>query len=171
VLRDIINKKCHHCNQHLRKIPLISTNINILLQNGLLTLRNAILDTNYDKASTCKKCHENVLEKFIFQSHLLIDCSVFTDGQYAASIGIEKKSAALGSIFKKLNMNDNNYILAGVVSYHQYASDKNNGHYTAFVYDTQWYLYDDMMTKRKTASDDEEIAPHLIIYTMVGTQN
>jgi len=32
-------------------------------------------------------------------------------------------------------------------------------------------LYDDMMTKRKTASDDEEVAPHLIIYIMVGTQN
>jgi len=64
-------------------------------------------------------------------------------------------------------MNDNNYILAGVVSYHQYASDKNNRHYTAFVYDTQWYLYDDMMIKRKTASDDEEVALHLIIYTMV----
>ena len=46
---------------------------------------------------------------------------------YAASIGIEKKSAALGSISKKLNMNDNNYILAGVVSYHQYASDKITG--------------------------------------------
>jgi len=68
-------------------------------------------------------------------------------------------------------MNDNNYILAGVVSYHQYASDKNNGHYTAFVYDTQWYLYDDMMTKRKIASDDEEVAPHLIIYIIVGIKN
>ena len=34
-------------------------------------------------------------------------------------------------------MNDNNYILADVVSYYQYASDKNNGHYIAFVYDTQ----------------------------------
>jgi len=32
-------------------------------------------------------------------------------------------------------------------------------------------LYDDMMTKQKTASDNEEIAPHLIIYTIVGTQN
>ena len=121
-------------SEHLRKIPVISININILLQNGLSALRNAILDTNYDKASTCKKGHENVLEKFIFQSHLLIDCSVFKDGQYAASISIEKKNTAFGSIPKKLNMNDNNYILAGVVSYHQYASDKNNGHYTAFVY-------------------------------------
>ena len=53
MLRDTINKKCHHCNhEHLRKIPLISTNINILLQNGLSTLRKAILDTNYDKALT-----------------------------------------------------------------------------------------------------------------------
>jgi len=82
-------------SEHLRKIPVISININIFLQNGLSALRNAILDTNYDKASTCKKCLENVLEKFIFQSHLLIDCSIFTDGQYAASIGIEKKSAVL----------------------------------------------------------------------------
>ncbi|KYM79304.1 hypothetical protein ALC53_10258 [Atta colombica] len=62
-------------------------------------------------------------------NHLLIDCSVFTDGQYAASISIEKKSTAFGSILKKLNMN------------------------------------------RKTASDDEEVASYLIIYTMVGTQN
>jgi len=61
-------------------------------------------------------------------------------------------------------MNDN--IIAGAVSYYQYASDRNNGHYTAFVYDiTQSYLYDDMMTKRKIASDDE-VAPHLIVYVI-----
>ncbi|KYQ52407.1 hypothetical protein ALC60_08473 [Trachymyrmex zeteki] len=167
----ITNKKYHRCNhEHLRKIPVISININIILQNGLSALRNTILDTNHDKASTCKKCHESVLEKYTFQSHLIVDCSVFTDGQYIASIGIEKKSAALGSIPNKLNMGNKNYIIAGAVSYHQYASDRNNGHYTAFVYDTtQWYLYDDMRTKRKIASDDEEVAPHLIVYTMVAT--
>ena len=44
--------------------------------------------------------HETVLEKYTFQSHLLVDCSVFTGGQYAASIGIERKSAAFGSIQK-----------------------------------------------------------------------
>ncbi|XP_012054782.1 PREDICTED: uncharacterized protein LOC105617841 [Atta cephalotes] len=65
---------------------------------------------------------------------LIAGWTIFKDGQYAASISIEKKNTAFGSIPKKLNMNDNNYILAGVVSYHQYASDKNNGHYTAFVY-------------------------------------
>ena len=86
---SIISKKCHCCNyEHLRKMPIISININIILQNGLLALQNAILDTNYDKVSTCKKYHESVLEKYIFQSHLLVDCSVFTDGQYVASVSI-----------------------------------------------------------------------------------
>jgi len=62
----IINKKCHRCNhENLRKIPIISININILLQNGLSALRNAVLDTNYDKASICKMCHENVFEIYL----------------------------------------------------------------------------------------------------------
>ncbi|KYM98418.1 hypothetical protein ALC62_10871, partial [Cyphomyrmex costatus] len=62
--------------------------------------------------------------------------SVFTDERYAASVGIEKKSAILGSVPKNLNINQQNYVIAGAVSYHQYPSEENNGHYTAFVYDT-----------------------------------
>lgn len=163
-----ISKKCQHCNhENLRKVPIVTININIILQNGLYDLQNATIDTNYDKNSICKECHQTVLEKYNFQSHLLIDCSVFTDKRYAASIGIEKTNTTLGSVPKILNINKQCYILAGAVSYHQYASNKNNGHYTAYIHDTtRWYMYDDMMTKQKIASDDEEVAPHLIIYTI-----
>jgi len=37
----------------------------------------------------------------------------------------------------------------------------------AYIYDTScWYLYDDIVSKRKIAPDNEEISPHLIIYTV-----
>ena len=128
----IISKNCYHCkHESLWKIPVININVNIILQNGLFELQNAILDTNFDENSTCKKCQESASEKYNFQSHLLIDCSVFTDERYAASIGIKKKSATLGFILKILKIKEQNNAIVDAVSYHQYASDKNNGHYTA----------------------------------------
>ena len=94
------------------------------------------MDTNYDKASTCEK-GENVLEKFIFQSHLFIDCRCL----YGWTICCFHwyREVECGTWIYKIQKieHDNNYILAGVVSYNQYANDKNNGHYLAFVYDTQ----------------------------------
>lgn len=97
----IINKKCYHCNyENLQKVLII--NINMFLENGLSAFQNA---NNRDKDSMCKECHQSVLEKYDFQSHLLVDCNVFTDERYAASIfGIQRKSMILGSISKVLNM-------------------------------------------------------------------
>jgi len=85
-----ISKKCQHCNyENLWKVS-INININIILQNGLSELRNAIIDTNNDKVSMCKKCNQSVVEKYNFLSHLLVDCNISTDKRYATSIGIEK---------------------------------------------------------------------------------
>jgi len=71
----------------------------------------------------------------------------------------KKKSATFGPIPKILKINEQNYAIADAVSYHQYASDKNDGHYTANVYHTSgWYLYDDMVIKRRIASDGEQVA-------------
>jgi len=87
-----ISKKCQHCNyENLRKVLVVNININIILQNSLSELRNAIIDTNNDRVLMCKECNQSVVGKYNFLSHLLVDCSVFTDKRYAASIGIEKK--------------------------------------------------------------------------------
>lgn len=169
-----INKKCHNCNyEHVRKIPVLTTNINILLQNGLSDMEKAILNTNHEKDTTCKNCNQLIIEKYNFKSHLLVDCSAITDRRYAAVIGIQESISVyrytLDSIPKILYLNEQQYILAGAVAYHQYAIDKNNGHYTAYVYDTTfWNLYDDMTHKRKAVPDTEKLAPHLIMYTVTN---
>lgn len=163
----IITKKCDDCNhENLRKISVLSINVDMLLQTGLSEIRNAILDTNHKKDSTCKKCLQIISENYDFKSHLLIDCSIYTDSRYITSIGIEKKNATLGSVPKILEFNQQQYIIAGVVSYHQYKNEENDGHYTAYIYDTtRWYLYDDMVTKRRIAFENENIKPHLIMHT------
>ncbi|EFN69474.1 hypothetical protein EAG_15235, partial [Camponotus floridanus] len=61
--------------------------------------------------------------------HLLVDCSISTNKRYAASIDVEKKHMTLESIPKALDINEQHYVIAGAVSYHKYASNKNNGHY------------------------------------------
>lgn len=166
-----INKKCVNCNhENVRNIPVLSINVNILLKNGFSEIQNAVLDANQERKSTCKECHQNVIETYDFKSHLLVDTSIFTDKKYATFIGINKKNTTLGSLPKILDFNKQQYIIAGAISYHQYASNKNNGHYTAYIYDTiRWYMYDDMLTKRRVASDNETIEPHLIMY--IATNN
>lgn len=161
-----INRKCEHCNrENVRNIPVLSVNVNMLLQNGLSDIQNAVLDTNQERQSMCRECNQIIIEKYNFKTHLLIDCSVFTDERYAASIGIVRKNAILDSVPKYLQFSEQQYIVAGAVSYHQYASNKNDGHYTAYIYDTiNWYMYDNMLSKRRVALENEKIEPHLIIY-------
>lgn len=52
----------------------------------------------------------------------------------------------LDSVPKILSINEQYYVITGAVSYDnidKYASDKNNGHYIVYIYDTtRWYLYD-----------------------------
>jgi len=88
----------------------------------------------------------------MISNYIYLYCSIFTNKKYA-SIGIDKKTATLGSVTKILELNKQQYIIAGIVSHHQYATDENNGHYTAYIYDkTHWYMYDDMLSKREEHS-------------------
>ncbi|KYQ47522.1 hypothetical protein ALC60_13455 [Trachymyrmex zeteki] len=96
--------------------------------------------------------------------------SVITDKRYAASIVLHKNDTTLNSVPKILRINEKNYVIAGLVSHQQYASNENDGHYTAYIYDTiRWYMYNDMLIKRRMATDEEKIAPHIIIYTAKNT--
>lgn len=88
-----INRKFDNCNdENIRNIAVLSTNVNMLLQNGFSEIQNAILDANQERESMCKRCHQIITEKYDFKLHLLVDYSIFTDKKYAASIGIDKKN-------------------------------------------------------------------------------
>lgn len=167
-----ISKKCNHCShENVRNISVISINIDIILKNGLSKLQDAVLDTNKVRELTCKKCNEFIIENYDFRSHLLIDATVFTDKKYASLIGIDRKDVPLDSILKTLQFHEQKYIIAGVVSYHPYATEPNNGYYTAYIYDTMyWYVYDDMTSKRRTASEKEIIEPHLLMYVFTDNK-
>lgn len=66
----IINRKCDNCNhENVRKMPLLSVNVNILLQNGLSEIRTAMLDENHEQKSTCKKCQQIITEKYDFEKY------------------------------------------------------------------------------------------------------
>ncbi|KYQ47523.1 hypothetical protein ALC60_13456, partial [Trachymyrmex zeteki] len=78
---------------------------------------------------------------------------VITDKRYAASIVLHKNDTTLNSVPKILRINEKNYVIAGLVSHQQYASNENDGHYTAYIYDTiRWYMYNDMLIKRRLCS-------------------
>lgn len=160
---------CNTCKdaKH-RSMPTININVDIILKNGLGNMQNAIKDTcTMQHATFCATCQNPATSITTYGPHLVIDTSVFTDIEYIRSIDVEEPTCSLNTIAKSIKMNNQHYNIAGIVSYHQYQSGTNNGHYTALTYTgSNWYNYDDIMTNRTSTNINDRFYPHVIIYVI-----
>jgi len=102
-----------------------------------------------------------LIETVEYGPHILIDTSILTDDAYLHAINIKKKIFRLGDVQNIINIENQNYRLAGIVSYRECG---NGGHYVAYVNNiSNWNKCDDMH-ERYMVTTEEVITPHVIMF-------
>lgn len=78
--------------------------------------------------------------------------------------GFVKKSYNLNSVAKNITLNNNKYILRGVINYIDSIR-----HYMALLFtNIAWYEYDDLKPKRIAISPIKyEVTPHVLLCTQI----
>lgn len=161
---------CPECS-HISclKNPTLTINVNFILEHGFQMLQDAINDIHFEKQNiTCNKCKYNQAEtNIIYEYHVIIDTSIITDKNYLKHLNAEKATCYLESIPKVIIINNQQYGLAGLVSYKPYNHKKNDGHYMAFINDgLNWQKYDDIEIKKAYVSQRENVKPHVLMYVI-----
>jgi len=154
-------KICKDCNKTIiRKLPLVSIDVNVILQNDLRCIQQSIQKAVFTHG-TCQTCKTNTIETE-YGPHILIDTSILTDNAYLHAINVKKKIFRLGDVQNIINIENQNYRLAGIVSYRGCG---NSDHYVAYVNNIiNWYKYDNMHDKRYMVTTEEVITPHVIMF-------
>lgn len=155
--------KCGHSYE--RTSPTYNINVDEILQNGLSNIQQAIDDEIIcRRKTTCHKCKSTVSRTMSYGPHIIIDTSIITDEGYIKEKRIQQKYM-LNDVSKTITIENNNYSLAGLVSYNRYSRKLNDEHYVAFTYTGLcWYKFNDLPAKRVTVSANEEIRPHVLLY-------
>ncbi|XP_039289118.1 uncharacterized protein LOC111057648 [Nilaparvata lugens] len=155
---SIIRKiRCNCGLQSERKCVIVNVNVDKLLDEGLASMEETILDADPLVRRRCSSCGDFVAEEQVeYGPHLLIDLSIFTDENYLKGRSITLPS--LDEIAPSVKLGGKMYMMAGAVHWAQ-------RHYTAYVKTgTFWHLYDDLQKKRKLVKHDQKIQPHLLVY-------
>lgn len=162
-----ITYSCNNCDHNYRRTsPTCNINVDAIIKYGLNNMQEAINDNIIvQKETRCNNCKTRINRTITYGSHLVIDTNIFSDCNYRQAQNIDTKhSYPLNDVSKLVVIDDNQYILSGVISYIN-GSGFNDGHYVAFTYTgINWYKYDDMASKQCVANENEEICPHVIIY-------
>ncbi|KAL0107450.1 hypothetical protein PUN28_015788 [Cardiocondyla obscurior] len=158
---------CKKCSHSLKKLsPTCNINVDEILKNGLNNMQKAIDDeiirTNKTK---CYKCKETVNYTVTYGPHLIIDTSIISYTDYLKNNRIKELKHTLDNVAKNVEIEENRYLLAGIVSYEKLGSLNYQGHYTAYTYaNLHWSHYNDMPAKRCSADKNQVIFPHVILY-------
>jgi len=89
-------KICKECNKSIiRKLPLVSINVNVILQNDLCCIQQSIEKAVFTHG-TCHTCKANTIESVEYGPHILIDTSILTDDAYLHAINVKKKDILIG---------------------------------------------------------------------------
>ncbi|KAL0110661.1 hypothetical protein PUN28_013925 [Cardiocondyla obscurior] len=135
--------RCCKCGYiYNRKSPTCNINVDEILKHGLNNMQQAIHDNVIISKKNKKK--QNAIN---------------------AKIILIQTKYTLNDVSKTIKLENDNYSLAGLISYIKYGKKYSDGHYIAMAYTgMQWYKYNDMPGKRFTIHPTEEICPHLILY-------
>lgn len=156
---------CGYKNE--RKMCFIPINVEIAITEGTNRIQKAIDNCHFHIDSSCYECRKPSKIFRCYECHLLLDMSLVTDITY--DLKRDPVPFHLSSIDKKIHIDDEVYNLVGFVDYKQYEQDSFNGHYTAYLYNSQdWYQYDDIDQKRCRADPNQIAFPHVILYVKSG---
>ncbi|KAL0104016.1 hypothetical protein PUN28_017000 [Cardiocondyla obscurior] len=135
---------CKKCSHSLKKLsPTCNINVDEILKNGLNNMQKAIDDEIIRTNKT------NIIS--------------YTD--YLKNNRIKELKHTLDNVAKNVEIEENRYLLAGIVSYEKLGSLNYQGHYTAYTYaNLHWSHYNDMPAKRCSADKNQVIFPHVILY-------
>lgn len=99
-----------------RKFPTISINVDIILNKGFENIQEALNDTLTIKQK-CVKCNTSSDINEDYGPHIIIDTSVLTDNNYFKNNKLKPTIVKLDNISKTITINNNKYILRGVINY------------------------------------------------------
>lgn len=158
------NKTCTVCNySNERKFTAISINVDILLNRGLENIQEALNDTITLKQA-CVKCNNLCDINENYGPQIIIDTSILTDTNYLKTTEANLNTYNLDSIAKTIIINNNKYVLRGVINFLT-----NMRHYVALLFTgASWYEYDDLKSKRIEISPTKyNVTPHVLLYASV----
>lgn len=127
-------------------------------------IQNALDNIRSDVSTTCYSCRKFITMDRIYGSHVFIDLSIVTDTNYD-EIDSKRIPFNLRTIDASIEIQNNSYILVGTINYIPYITEKNNGHYTTFIFNGEtWHQYDDLDQSRTMSNGNQIIIPHLLLY-------
>lgn len=130
------NKTCTVCNySNERKFTAISINVDILLNRGLENIQEVLNDTITLKQA-CVKCNNLCDISENYGPQIIIDTSILTDTNYLKTTEANLNTYNLDSIAKTIIINNNKYVLRGVINFLT-----NMRHYVVLLF-TGPYEYD-----------------------------
>lgn len=107
---------CDNCGHNYKRLsPICNINVNVIIENGLNNMQQAINDdTIARKETTCNNCKKRINRTILYASHLIIDSSILSDPNYTQAQNTEKHNFILDNITKLVVFDNAEYILSSI---------------------------------------------------------